>query len=79
MSQTKYVAGFDYTDAELLALFRECLARISVSGQRYEIAERVYEAADVPEVLKIIDNLQAKINSASGPIFGTLLARMVRP
>lgn len=77
MATSKYVAGFTYTDAELLALYRECLARIS-QNQKYEIDDRVFEAADLPEVRKMVDWLEQKVNAASYPVIGTLLARMVR-
>ena len=55
MPATKYVAGFEYTDAELLALWRECLARISVSGQEYQMdlpggGTQRYTAADIAEM-----------------------------
>lgn len=79
MAATKYVAGFTYTNAELLALYRECAARISVSGQEYELNGRRYTAADAQEVRQTIDWLQTKVDAESGPLFGTLLARMVSP
>jgi hypothetical protein len=83
MAASKYVAGFEYTDAELLALWRECLARISVSGQEYQMdlpggGTQRYTAADLPEVRKTINELESKINAAAGAPMGRLYARMVR-
>jgi len=79
MAASKYVAGFTYTNAELLALYREGYARISVSGQETEIAGTRYRAADLPAIQNTIDWLQSKVDAESGPLFGTLLARMVSP
>lgn len=66
MAVTKYVAPFDYSDAELLALFRHCLARISVAGQEYEMSipgggTRRYTAADLAEVAGLVEKYEAKI------------------
>jgi len=63
----KYEAEYSYTDAELLALYREALARISVSGQSYEIMDRVYTAADLPALMNMVARLEARISDASGP------------
>lgn len=83
MAATKYVAGFTYTDAELLALWRECLARISVSGQSYKMqlpggGTQEYTSADLADVQALVNEYQAKVNAASSPIFATLYARMRR-
>jgi hypothetical protein len=78
---TKYVANDTYTDAELLALFRECYARISVSGQSYQMTTpgggtTTFTAADLPRVRDQIDKLQAAVNGASGSIWADVIMRM---
>ena len=65
MTATKYVADFDYTNAELLALYRQCLARISVSGQEYEIGTRRFTAADLAEVRATINELEQKVSAGT--------------
>lgn len=64
----KYEAEYTYTDSELLALYREAMARISVSGQSYEIGDRVFTAADLPAVRQQIEWLESRVNSASGSV-----------
>ena len=81
MAVSKYVAPFEYTDAELLALLRHCLARISVAGQEYEMSipgggSRRYTSADLAEVRATVNDLQTKVNAAAGPPIATLYARM---
>lgn len=74
---SKYVAQFEYTDAELLALFREALARVSVSGQSYQIAGRIFTAANLPEIRKQVEWLESRVNATSGPAEN--IARLKRP
>lgn len=67
------------TDAELLVLFRACLARISVAGQSYQMkGGRMYTAANITEVRKTIEWLEAKVNTAAGTS-QTNYARRMRP
>lgn len=56
------------TNAELLELYRACLARISVN-QSYTIGNRTFTMADLPEVRKTIDWLEPKVNveASRGP------------
>jgi hypothetical protein len=65
----KYAAANDYTDAELLALYRECLARISVSGQSYQMTlgggTRNFTAADLKQVREMVTWLEDKISRVS--------------
>lgn len=63
----KYEAEYTYTDAELLALYREAIARVSVSGQSYEIMDRVFTAADLGALWKTVTELESRISAASGP------------
>ncbi len=60
-------------------MYREGYARISVSGQETEIAGTRFIAADLTKIQATIDWLQGKVDAESGPLFGTLLARMVSP
>lgn len=75
---TKYVANDTYTDAELLALWRECYARISVSGQSYQMAipgggTQTYTSADVRYVRDQIDALTAATNLATSGVWGEII------
>ena len=76
----KYEAGYTYTDAELLALYREALAAISVGGQQYRIDDRWFTSADLPEVRDMITWLEQRINeaNASSSLPANFVARMVR-
>lgn len=83
MTATKYVADFTYTDAELLALYRQCLARISVSGQEYQIqipggGTQTYTSADVSKVAALVNEYEGKVAAADNAPFSTLYARMKR-
>lgn len=65
----KYVADNSYTDAELLLLYREALARISVSGQSYQASigggTRMFTSADLNEVQGMISWLENRIDMVS--------------
>ena len=75
---TKFTTANDYTDSELLALFREGVAAIAATGQSYQIAGRMYTAASLPAMWKMIEQLETRISAAtSGPI-ATNMARLVR-
>lgn len=75
---TKYVASFDYSDAELLALFREGVAKIAAGGQSYQIAGRMWTAGQLPAMWEMIDTLERRINSAATGGLATNIARLVR-
>jgi hypothetical protein len=71
-----YEANHTYTDQQLLDLWRECHARISVSGQSYSLADgREYTAADAGKVLGFINYYQQRVNAASGSNPSQILAR----
>lgn len=74
---TKYVANFAYTDQELLDLWRECHASITVKGQEYFIGDRKFTAVDSAEVLRNITFYEQRVNAASGSSPSQILARMV--
>lgn len=63
----KYEAEYEYTDAELLALFRQAKARVSISGESYTIGGRTFRSADLAEINRTIKSLEAAIGAASGP------------
>lgn len=76
----KYVAPATYTDQELLDLFRHAYARISVSGQSYQVTTpgggtTTFTSADLNLISAEIDRLQAKIASNDGPLFGEIIFR----
>lgn len=58
-------AEYEYTDAELLALFRECYAKIAVQGQSYQFGGRTFTRADLAEVQRQITFLENRIAQAS--------------
>jgi len=62
----KYEAEFTYTDQELLDLYRQALAKISVAGQDYMIAGRRLTQANLKEVREQITWLEGRVNQASG-------------
>ena len=64
----KYAATDTYTDQELLDLYREAYARISVSGQSYEIAGRVFKMADLRFIQQQIEWLERRIDTAAAGI-----------
>jgi len=66
MSTEKRVASFTYTDQELLDLWRECDARISMN-QSYKMADgREFTLADAAQVRLNIAYYEAKVNAAAG-------------
>lgn len=74
---TKVTTANAYTDAELLALFREGVALIAATGQSYQIGTRTYSAANLPAMRDMIDWLEGRISSeANGMV--TNYARLVR-
>ena len=78
---TKLSTANVYTDAELLALYREAVAIVSVSGQTYTTNinghETTWTSADLDKLWETIDRLESRINSTVAP--ATNLARLVRP
>lgn len=55
------------TDAELLVLYRACLAALSVN-QSYAIRGRSFTKADLSEVRDTITWLEKRVSAASGGI-----------
>lgn len=53
-----------FTDAELLKLWRNCLAAIA-TGQSYSIGGRTLTRADLKEAREMVDWLENRINAAS--------------
>jgi hypothetical protein len=74
---TKVTTANSYTDAELLALFREGVALIAATGQNYQIGSRIYNAASLPAMRDMIDWLEGRISSESNGIV-TNYVRLVR-
>ncbi len=74
---TKVTTANTYTDAELLALFREGVALIAATGQAYKIGTREYNAANLPAMREMIDWLEGRISAESNGIV-TNYARLVR-
>lgn len=69
----KLVASFEYTDAELLALYREAFAAVSVKGRSYTIGDRSFTAQDLNHIRDTITWLEQRITTASGGIASNLV------
>jgi hypothetical protein len=65
----------EYTDAELLKIYRHAEVQILLGGQSYTIGGRQYTRASLRDLHKKIEDLQARIDY-SGSI---ALARFNRP
>ena len=61
----KLVAEYTYTDAELLALYREALAKLSLRQETTILGERLV-FADLAKVQAQIEWLENRVNAASG-------------
>jgi hypothetical protein len=66
MPSTKPVAAFSYTDAELPALWRECLAVVSIKGQTYQLQGRTFTHFDLREIREMVQYLEERVDAASG-------------
>lgn len=71
----KFAADHTYTDQELLDLWRQCYATVSVMGQTYVMGDREWTAADNAEIIRNIQFLESRINAASGANPSQILAR----
>lgn len=60
----KLTAGATYTDQELLDLFREALAKVSVEGRSFTIRNRTYTSNDLAEIREMIAWLEKRIDNA---------------
>ena len=49
-----------FTDAELLLLYRQCLAKIAI-GQNYQLNGRMMTYADLKEVREMIEWLEERV------------------
>jgi len=58
---SKLTPSATYTDAELLALFREAYAKVVVQGQEFEFDGRRWTMADATTISREIDRLEARI------------------
>jgi hypothetical protein len=74
---TKVTTANSYSDAELLALFREGVALIAATGQSYQISGRTYNAASLPAMRDMIDWLEGRISAEVNGIV-TNYVRLVR-
>ena len=74
---TKVTTANSYSDAELVALFREGVALIAATGQSYQISGRTYNAASLPAMRDMIDWLEGRISAEANGIV-TNYVRLVR-
>lgn len=62
-----------FTDAELLLLYRQCLAKIAI-GQTYQLNGRMMTYADLKEVREMIEWIEARVEAAADDTGGLGLA-----
>lgn len=74
MPTTKPAADFTYTDQELLDLWREALAIVSIRGKSYQIGRRMLTAHDLQEIREMVTYFEERVAAASG--LSVNLARM---
>ena len=74
----KFKAQETYTDPELLELYRQAMAKISI-GEEYTIGGRTLKSADLQAVRETIDWLEQRIQASSTTGSNTALARFGRP
>ena len=74
---SKATTGNTYTHEELLALYNEALAQLTVSGQSYSFGGRTFTSADLGEIRDTIDWLESKVSSAQEGLVSNL-ARLER-
>jgi hypothetical protein len=79
MSDPKYTPRATYTDAELLALFREAYARIATSGESYTIGSRSYSSANLTEIRDQIQWLEQRVAGALTDATAGPTHTLVRP
>lgn len=78
----KLTTANTYTDAELLALFREALAIVSISGQSYTMqlpggGQRTWTSVDASKLAQLVAEWEAKLTSSSNGL-ATNYVRLVR-
>ena len=78
MPTTKPAADFTYTDQELLNLWREALAVISIKGSSYKIGSREYTFHDLDHVLAMVKYFEERVAAETTGI-AVNLARFDRP
>lgn len=60
----KLAAQYDYTDAELLALYREAIAALS-QNKAYAIRGKSLTRSDIPHVREMIEWLERRVDAAA--------------
>lgn len=60
----KLAAQYDYTDAELLALYREALAALS-QNKSYSLRGKSLTRSDLPHVQEMIEWLERRVDAAN--------------
>lgn len=78
MSDSKFEASADYTDEELIALYRAAIAERAVVGKEYYIRDRRVVFPGVKEAMETIEWLERRIASKQSPGRATNYVRMVR-
>lgn len=67
----KITTPHSYSNAEMVALYRECLAVISVRGARYRMPNGVeYTSLNIPDVLKLLDHFEAAAAADAAGVTG---------
>lgn len=69
----KIAASHTYSDQDILNLFRECLATISVRGAKYEINGVIYTSLDLDKVQQLVNIYQTRVDQASRGMAANLI------
>ena len=64
-TSSKYAAAFTYSDQELLDLYRQAMAAVTIKGQSYEVAGRKWTAADLLELRNTVAYYERRVNASS--------------
>ncbi len=74
----KITTANSYTDSELLALWREADAQITITGQGYTNAVGTFTAVDADKIKRAISFYEDRISSAAEGMVQNLV-QLVRP
>lgn len=72
----KLTASFTYTDAELLDLAREALAKLLAGEcQEYRVGGRTFRKVDIVDLERLVTRLEARVGTSEAATSGSGLVR----
>ena len=72
----KLTAAFSYTDAELLDLAREALAKLLAGeAQEYRVGSKTFRKADLADLERMVTRLEARVGTSTTSTSGAGLLR----